>query len=305
MSTLAEVEQTRTVALNRPLDLRRTFQVTGLKGPNQRVHDGGLWRASRTPEGLATVRLSITANRELAASAWGPGASWMLDRLPALVGEHTDPAAMPVHHEVVGDLVRRARGLRLPAVGTVVDVLLPVVLAQKVTGVAAGRSYAKLMARYGEPAPGPVKLTASPDPEVLARLPYYDLHPLGIEKKRADTLLRLTRNARSLEEVAARGDLAQTHRALTNIRGIGPWTAARTMMVVAGDPDAVPVGDYHIPNSVAWALAGEPRADDARMLELLEPYAGWRGRVVRMIEVYGGHAPAYGPRLAPRSFETH
>ncbi len=300
------MEQTRTLPLSRPLDLRRTFLVTGLKGPGQRIHGGALWRVSRTPDGLGTIRLSITATGELAASAWGPGAGWLLDRLTLLVGEEgADPTTMPVHHDVVGDLARRARGLRLPAVGTVVDVLLPVVLAQKVTGVAAGRSYAKLMARYGEPAPGPVTLTAGPDPYRVAQLPYYDLHPLGIEKKRADTLLRLCRHASSLETVAAGGDLARLSGALTALRGIGPWTAARTMMVVAGDPDAVPVGDYHIPNSVAWTLAREPRADDDRMLELLEPYRGWRGLLVRMIEAYAGHAPAYGPKLAPRTFQSH
>ena len=71
-----------------------------------------------------------------------------------------------------------------------------------------------------------------------------------------------------------------------------------------GDPDAVSVGDYHVPNMVAWALAGEPRADDARMLELLEPYRGQRGRVQRYLEVGRITAPRYGPRLAPRGIAT-
>jgi NAD(P)-dependent dehydrogenase (short-subunit alcohol dehydrogenase family) len=67
------------------------------------------------------------------------------------------------------------------------------------------------------------------------------------------------------------------------------------------DPDAISVGDYHMPDTVAWALAGEPRADDARMLELLEPYLGQRGRVQRLLEVGRVTAPRYGPRMAPRS----
>jgi hypothetical protein len=54
---------------------------------------------------------------------------------------------------------------------------------------------------------------------------------------------------------------------------------------------------------VAWALAGEPRGTDERMLELLEPYRGQRGRVVRLLEASGIRAPAYGPRLAPRRIE--
>ena len=62
-----------------------------------------------------------------------------------------------------------------------------------------------------------------------------------------------------------------------------------------GDPDAVIVGDYHLPNIVAFNLAGEPRATDERMLELLEPYRGQRGRVVQLLGLGGRHAPRRGP----------
>jgi hypothetical protein len=55
---------------------------------------------------------------------------------------------------------------------------------------------------------------------------------------------------------------------------------------------------------VSWALAGEPRADDARMLELLEPYRGHRGRVIRLIVSAGITAPRYGPRTELRSIAT-
>jgi hypothetical protein len=51
---------------------------------------------------------------------------------------------------------------------------------------------------------------------------------------------------------------------------------------------------------VSWALAGEPRADDDRMLELLEPYRGQRARVQRLLEVGRIVPPRYGPRMAPR-----
>jgi 3-methyladenine DNA glycosylase/8-oxoguanine DNA glycosylase len=80
--------------------------------------------------------------------------------------------------------------------------------------------------------------------------------------------------------------------------GIGPWTAAEVTLRALGDPDAVSVGDFHLPNVVAFALAGEPRGDDARMLELLEPWRGHRARVVRLLEAGGIEAPKYGPRYA-------
>jgi 3-methyladenine DNA glycosylase/8-oxoguanine DNA glycosylase len=90
-------------------------------------------------------------------------------------------------------------------------------------------------------------------------------------------------------------------RRLTALPGIGPWTAAEVARVALGHADAVSVGDYHLPNQVAWALAGEPRADDTRMLELLEPWPGHRGRVIRLIEAGGVVAPRYGPRMPTRS----
>jgi 3-methyladenine DNA glycosylase/8-oxoguanine DNA glycosylase len=71
---------------------------------------------------------------------------------------------------------------------------------------------------------------------------------------------------------------------------------AETARLALGDPDAVSVGDFHLPNLVAWALAGEPRGDDARLLELLEPYRGQRGRVQVLLEAGGVRAPAFGPR---------
>ena len=89
----------------------------------------------------------------------------------------------------------------------------------------------------------------------------------------------------------------QVQARLERIRGIGPWTSAMVTASALGDADAVPVGDYHLPNTVAWHLAGEERGDDARMLELLEPYAGHRWRVLRLAKS-GGSAPKRGPKLS-------
>ena len=86
--------------------------------------------------------------------------------------------------------------------------------------------------------------------------------------------------------------------------GVGPWTAAEVALVALGDADAVPVGDYHVPHMVSWALAGEPRGSDERMLDLLEPFAGHRGRVVRLLAAAGLAAPRFGPRMPLRSFRS-
>ena len=242
------------------------------------------------------------------ARAWGPGAAWALARLEALLGLDDDPGALVPRHDAVATAVRRVRGLRIGRSGAVIEALVPAILEQKVTGAEAGRTYRGLIARYGEPAPGGFGLRLQPDPGVLADLPYHAFHPLGLERRRAELVRAVCRDAARLERLgeAAAGPGAEeparaaAYAALRAFPGIGPWTAAEVGIRAFGDPDAVSVGDFHLPNMVAWALAGEPRGTDERMLELLEPYRGQRGRVVRLLELAGTQAPRYGPRLAPR-----
>ena len=70
------------------------------------------------------------------------------------------------------------------------------------------------------------------------------------------------------------------------------------------DADSVVVGDYNLPHTVAWALAGKRRSDDAEMLELLEPFAGHRGRVQGMLKG-NGKPPRHAPKYAFREIERH
>jgi 3-methyladenine DNA glycosylase/8-oxoguanine DNA glycosylase len=97
--------------------------------------------------------------------------------------------------------------------------------------------------------------------------------------------------------------LEAAHARLRSVPGIGPWTVAEVAVRALGDRDAVSVGDFHLPSLVTWALAGERKGTDARMLELLEPYRGERAIVVKLLEL-GAQGPSRrGPRLSPRSIE--
>jgi len=269
--------------------------VKGIRGPSLRAGPDGLWRACRLDSGEVTVRMKVE-DGSLIATAWGKGAESALDQTPEWVGEHDDPSVLVAEHPALERVMRQGRGMRLPSVGGLVEVLIPTILAQRVTGLEAMRSYRRLTRRYGESAPGPTDLLLPPEPERLAEIKYYDFHPLGVERRRAETILRVCREASRINAWGRRDDLAEVYGFLHRIPGIGEWTSARALGVVRGDPDAVPVGDFHLPNQVAWALAGEPRATDQRMLELLAPYKGQRGRVVQLLERYGSKAPAYGPK---------
>ena len=287
--------------LDRPLDLGLTLRIHshGPADPTIRREAGQLIRTTRTVDGPATVAMQLCDGR-LHAEAWGPGADRALAGVPALVGMDDEPGDLGPAHGLVTELARRMPGLRIGRSAHVFEALLPAILEQKVTGTEAYNAYRALVLEYGEPAPGPFRLMVAPAATTIARLPYYAFHPLGVERRRADTLRYAAGRASRLEETTDL-PLDVAYRRLTALPGVGPWTAAEVALRALGDPDAVSVGDYHLPNLVSWALAGEPRADDDRMLQLLEPYRGQRARVIRLLEASGIRAPRYGPRMAPRS----
>jgi 3-methyladenine DNA glycosylase/8-oxoguanine DNA glycosylase len=290
----------RTVPLPFAIDVQRTwFGVRrGRHDPTCQFRDDGLWRASRSPAGPSTLRLVPEAGR-VVATAWGEGAEAALDAVPALIGCHDDSSDFRPEHPLVARLWRDFATVRVPRSGAVVETLVNVVLEQRVTTFEARRAQSQIVARWGEPAPGPTNLLLPPDPEVLAGIAYYDLHVVGVEKKRADTVRRVAASARRLDALALLPP-ADAHQRLTAIQGVGPWSAAEVALVALGDADAVPVGDVHLPSQVTYALTGEAVDDDDVMLEVLEPFAGHRGRVIRLIVAAGITAPRKAPRYAPR-----
>ncbi|WP_208900491.1 DNA-3-methyladenine glycosylase family protein [Streptomyces incarnatus] len=261
--------------------------------------DGSVWRASRTPAGPGTLRVRAYGG-EVLGEAWGPGAEWLLDRLPEWLGAADDPEAFVPRHRVVALARHRRPGLRLTRTGLVLESLIPSVLEQKVTTDEAYRAWRLLVRRFGERAPGPAgaaqrPMFVMPAPRTWALIPSWEWHRAGVDDKRASTILRAVRVAARLEQ-AVTMPAAEAQARLEVVPGIGPWTSAEVVQRSHGAADAVTVGDLHLPGIVGWALAGDRYADDAVMLRLLEPYAGQRHRAARLI-LLSGNVPA---RRAPK-----
>jgi 3-methyladenine DNA glycosylase/8-oxoguanine DNA glycosylase len=286
----------------RPFDMFSTLAPIGL-GHSLRVHQNEAWRATRTPEGPATVHLTYSAST-VEVEAWGPGAEWAAVRAAALCGEEDDASGFQPRHRLISDLHRRHPGLRLTRTNAVFEALVPVVLAQKVTTIEAHAGYRALVDALGEPAPGPVRLKIPPSAPVLARTPYWMFHRFGVERRRAEVIIRAARSATRLEETTAM-DIAGAYRRLEAFPGVGPWTAAKVALVALGDPDAVQVGDYHLPHAIGYALDGTARSTDERMLELLDPYRGHRARVIRLLTISGISAPRFGPKQPLRNITNN
>jgi 3-methyladenine DNA glycosylase/8-oxoguanine DNA glycosylase len=278
-------------------------QRRGAGDPTQRTDsDGRVWRALRTPVGAATLRVATRpgegAHGAVVGTAWGPGAEWALDRLPALLGAEDDPSGFVAHHPAVAEGRRRRPHWRLGRTGLLMEALVPSVLEQKVTGKQAFGSFRELVFRYGEPAPGPVeglRLHLQPTPDVVARIPSWEWLRLGVQPSQSRTVVTACRLAGSLERAAGEpSDVVD--RRLRSLPGIGVWTSAEVRQRALGDPDAVSFGDYHLAHEVGWALFGHD-ITDAELAEVLEPYRPQRGRAAAMACAGGPSRPRRGPRM--------
>jgi endonuclease III len=236
----AECEVPRPV----PYSLRLTLGIhaRGRGDPSMRFEvSGSAWRATRTPDGPATLFIEAREG-SIRARAWGPGSTWALTGIEGLLGLDDDVGALVPRHPAVVAAVKRSTGLRIGRTRAVLEALLPAILEQKVTGDEARRTLRALVRTHGEDAPGPPGLRLLPTPDVLARLPYHAFHPLGLERRRADLVRAVCRDAVRLErlgEAAAGPDATPDARAkayaeLRAVPGIGPWTAAEVGMRAFG-----------------------------------------------------------------------
>jgi 3-methyladenine DNA glycosylase/8-oxoguanine DNA glycosylase len=283
-----------------PLDLDLTLGPLqrGPSDPTIRFGPEGVWRAARTPAGPGTVRLQHGGS-QLVAEAWGAGASWLVSQVPSLLGFDDRPESFKPASRLLWDLHRHHPGLRLGRTGLVFEAMLPTILEQKVPSVEAYASYARLVRALGEQAPGDAGLMLPPSPQRVARAPYWAVHRFGIERRRFAVIQLAAGRAARLESTTNL-EPAEARDLLMTLPGIGPWSAAEVSAVAYGDRDVVSLGDYHLPHQVTWALAGEVRGTEARMLELLESYRGHRARVIRLLTLGGIQAPRFGPRMRLR-----
>jgi 3-methyladenine DNA glycosylase/8-oxoguanine DNA glycosylase len=263
----------------------------------------GFTSANPTSTSIA-ASAPIPASTRVRAWAWGPGAGWLLDALPAALGLYDDDSGFDSSvHPLIRDSARSNPGFRLGRSGRLMEALVPAILEQKVVILEAHRAWRILLSKFGTEPPGPAPkgMRVFPDPGVWRRIPSWEWHRAGVEGVRAETIIRAATVAGTLERLLEVSH-EEADRKLRTIPGIGIWTSAEARQRAAGDPDAVSVGDYHLKNVVGWALAGKDRSSDEEMLALLEPFKGHRHRATRLIGMSRGTPPARaaGSGTSPR-----
>jgi 3-methyladenine DNA glycosylase/8-oxoguanine DNA glycosylase len=216
----------------------------------------------------------------LQVTAYGGHAQELLDE--TVIGLEQDDSYSDFATEDSGvfRLHKKYPGLRLLRVPWLYDMTCSAILQQRVRTVDAMRDWRRITLRWGTAAP--LGLHAFPPAQVLAQVPMHGLQQLGLDPRRARTLLAFARELR-FTRLKSTTSFAELRKYLSRIPGIGPWTTECVLGYGAGDIDAAIPGDLHLPRIVCYALAGEFSGSDERMMELLEPFRGHRFRIIRLL----------------------
>ncbi len=180
---------------------------------------------------------------------------------------------------ILGDLVRRSPGRRVPGSVDGTELAFRAVLGQQVSVAGARTLAGRLVARCGEPLPETLAAEVGepthlfPGPHAVAEA---TLDGLGVPGARRETL-------RTLARVLAGGGILldpgsereEVERRLLELRGIGPWTASYVAMRALGDPDAFLPTDLGVRHAVSRLGHSDDRRSVAALAERWRPWRAY------------------------------
>jgi AraC family transcriptional regulator, regulatory protein of adaptative response / DNA-3-methyladenine glycosylase II len=233
-----------------------------------RIHRG--WIAAEFDEAHHQVVLRV-------ADALLPALPLLIHRVRATLDLDADPRSI---NKVLHASFPGGDGLRVPGTLSGYELAVRAVLGQQIT-VAAARTLAqRLVDRFGEPVATrwPELARLFPEPAVLASAGGDALGQLGIVRQRQAAIVAIAQAvAERRIELHGGSDVPATLAALTQLPGIGDWTAHYIAMRALRWPDAFPAGDVALHK--ALRVQEEPRPARAA-LAASQAWQPWRSYAV-------------------------
>ena len=252
--------------------------------------DGGVYRRLLDLDGplaLASVRSTGSVDSpELALELRGEGISqgdgelatdqirWMLGIEQELAPFYELTEADPE----MGGLVREFRGLHLTRTATLFESLVLAILGQQISASVARMMRLLIIEHFGARAEfDGITYFAFPQPETIASSTPEELRTFKLTQRKSEYIHGIAAAAMEPEwaELTQLPDAEFVSR-MTQLRGVGAWTAQWAMVRGLARPDALPLGDLALRRGISRLLRdGEP-VTDAEVEVLAERWRPWR-----------------------------
>jgi 3-methyladenine DNA glycosylase/8-oxoguanine DNA glycosylase len=236
-----------------------------------RVVTDGTFRATfRVGERLEKVHAAQRADGTIVIAADSEAGVDHVRFALALDDDHSEFVRRFANDALLGETLRRVRGLRPVRTGTVAQALLRAVAGQLIQAREARRIERRIIRLASPERDG---LHAPPTAAELGRFSPAELGRAGLGARRASALIRLCRTV-NLEGLKAQPSTAVALR-LNRERGLGPWSVGVVCLEGLGRYEYGLARDLGLVK-LAAALSGrwvEAEESDA----LLAPYGEWAG----------------------------
>jgi AraC family transcriptional regulator of adaptative response / DNA-3-methyladenine glycosylase II len=269
------------LAYRPPYDWRHVHNFLAARAiPGMEVVDGQTYaRTLPVPNGQAIIQVRCMDGEDAIELLVGGANPADLLHLSTVARRVFDLAADPEmvatafrDDSLLGELVRRRPGLRIPGVWSPFECAVRAVVGQQVSVPAARTFLTRLVEQLGTaistPMPGLTRLFPSPESMLEA-----DLGGVGLTRSRAATLRQL-----AIAAVEKRLDFNQSTddviRNLSDINGIGRWTADYIALRGLGEPDAFPSGDIVLRRACSQ---GNKVMTPSALEQRAEAWRPWRG----------------------------
>ena len=204
------------------------------------------------------------------------------DMAPFYQGVASDP--------ILADLTVRLRGVRAPVTLTVFEALADSIIEQQISLKAARSIANRLIRATGKKLALDKKVFyCYPDAEILATTPDSTFRTCGLTSRKGEYI-------RGIAQLILNGDLnAEGFRKcrdtekiieeLTQIRGIGRWTAELTSLRGLHRPDAFPADDVGIRRFISRYYFRDRKISPAEARTFAGRWGDWKGFAVFYLEV--------------------
>ncbi|MGA6121740.1 DNA-3-methyladenine glycosylase family protein [Sphingobacterium anhuiense] len=176
-------------------------------------------------------------------------------------------------------------GLRFIGMSDFFEALAWCIIGQQINLSFAYKVKRRLVERYGEfTMYDGAKYYLFPNVEIIAQANISDLRELQFSEKKAQYLIAIAEAI--LNGTLSKGilqglpDLETRIKFLTNIRGIGQWTANYALMKSLKEPSCIPHGDAGVLNALINHDIIKSKDDKISIAQFIEAFSGWQSYVV-------------------------
>lgn len=171
---------------------------------------------------------------------------------------------------VMRAIVKACGPFDLETRGKPYEALLRSILYQQLAGAAAAAIERRLLANFGAKIPTPQQLADLEDTQYRAA---------GVSRQKMGYMRSLGEEfsaGRLDDKVIMKSPDDEVIEMVTQVKGIGPWTADMLLLFCLGRPDVLPVGDFGVRASMKAAYGLDDMPRPTQMEEIAQPWRPYR-----------------------------